>query len=225
MEGKRILLITGGTWHNFNGFAEVVDSVFDSVGCTVDVTRDLNALKRLPESGHDAVLIYTCLTENNEDGSPATNRLTDEQARPLADWVAAGGALLGVHGATVSSQSSSVLEKLLGGLFLAHPPAFTFGGATVFPFPFMVHPMFGKHPITEGIDAFSVHDELYIDRCGPDVTVHMVGIDRGTAHPMVWSRTEGKGRVARIALGHDERVWGLPAYQRLMVQALAWTLG
>jgi type 1 glutamine amidotransferase len=38
---------------------------------------------------------------------------------------------------------------------------------------------------------------------------------------MVWSRSEGQGRVVHIAMGHDEKVWNLKPYQRLMLQAVA----
>jgi type 1 glutamine amidotransferase len=44
----------------------------------------------------------------------------------------------------------------------------------------------------------------------------------GVAYPMVWSRTEGNGRVAHIAMGHDVKVWNLQPYQRLMLQAIDW---
>jgi type 1 glutamine amidotransferase len=82
--------------------------------------------------------------------------------------------------------------------------------------------MFGEHPITAGIEAFTVHDEFYIQTHTPDVQVHMVACDRGAAYPMVWSRTEGRGRVAHIAPGHSQEVWDLEPYQRLLLQTIAW---
>jgi type 1 glutamine amidotransferase len=40
----------------------------------------------------------------------------------------------------------------------------------------------------------------------------------------VWSRLEGQGRVAHIAMGHDEGVWRLAPYRQLVIQSLQWLL-
>ena len=34
--------------------------------------------------------------------------------------------------------------------------------------------------------------------------------------------TDMEGRVAHVGMGHDEKVWCLRPYQRLMLQAIAW---
>lgn len=105
-------------------------------------------------------------------------------------------------------------EAVLGGAFITHPPQFAF---TVYPLP-------TQHPIVDGIEAFTVHDEFYIQRFDPAVQVHMVALDRGTAYPMVWTKPEGAGRVAHIAMGHSALVWAVPMYRQLMLQAAAWIL-
>jgi hypothetical protein len=104
------------------------------------------------------------------------------------------------------------LKELMGGMFVEHPPQFSF---TVFP-------LYGGHPITDGIEAFIVHDEFYMELHESDVNVHMVGLDRGVAYPMVWSRRDGEGRVAHVAMGHDAKVWKLAPYRRLMLQTVDW---
>jgi uncharacterized protein len=156
--------------------------------------------------------MYTCLSENKEDGTPATTLFQDLHAEPLARFLAAGGSLLSLHSATVACQTSPLLQKLSGGVFVGHPPAFAF----------TVYPTYNQHPITQGVTAFSVFDEFYVQRIEPDVTVHMIALDRGVAYPMLWTRSEGKGRVAHIAIGHDARVWNLPPYQQLIRQAVDW---
>jgi len=209
----RILLLLGGTWHDFDGFGRAFAGWFPDA----EITCDLASLDAL--EGYDVVAMFTCLTPENEDGSPADQVFTDRHATPLAQWVVRGGGLLALHGATVSALTSPALERLVGGAFVSHPPA-SDSDETVFPF--TVHPMSGEHPISCGVDAFPVRDEFYVERHGSDIAVHMVAIDRGVAHPIVWTRTEGKGRVARFTLGHDARAWSLPAYERIVAQAVAW---
>ena len=211
MKPQRILLLLGGTWHKFDPFAAYVTALLAPDGHIVEATRDFASLRQLA-GRFDVVMSFTCLSANKEDGSPASNRFSDALAQPLADFVSGGGAYLAVHCATVACQDSAVLRQLTGGVFLGHPPAFNF----------TVYPMHLEHPITAGVGAFSVFDEFYQQQIEPDAAVHMIALDRGVAWPMVWSRTQGKGRVAHLAPGHDERVWNLPAYQRLVRQAVGW---
>ena len=75
-----------------------------------------------------------------------------------------------------------------------------------------------------GIEAFTVHDEFYMETHTSAVQVHMVAFDRGLAYPMVWSKTEGEGRVAHIAPGHSREVWDLKPYQQLLLQTIYWLM-
>jgi len=123
MKSKRILLVLGGTWHDFEGFGRTIGPVLTRAGYDVSMSYELDELTQLRHEKNDAVMLYTCLTAKREDGSRATIRLTDEYATPLAKWVAGGGAVLAVHAATVSGQSSRVFRRLIGGVFVRHPPA------------------------------------------------------------------------------------------------------
>jgi type 1 glutamine amidotransferase len=216
MSGKRILIILGGIYHDFEGFASAVKPILERAGHTVQTTYDLDALTRLDDAGYDLVMSYTSLSSRREgQGDTHPETLSSSQTDSLIRWVGGGGAFLSVHCATVSSASNPKLKAFLGGVFLNHPPAFTF----------TVYPSAREHPIIAGISAFCVEDEFYIQAYAPSLDVHMVAIDRGIAYPMVWSRREGKGRVANITMGHSEKVWGLDAYQRLMLQAVDWLTG
>lgn len=214
MADKRVLLILGGMFHDFEGFTAALRPVLEGAGYAVDATYDLDTLARLEGSPYHAVLDDTSLSKHRE-GLPATTpqTLTAEQTNGLVRWVRAGGALVGVHSATVSGIENPAFQALLGGRFLNHPPQFCF----------TVTPAFKEHPITAGVEAFTVKDEMYIQEYEDSIQIHMVTVDRGVAYPMVWSRTEGQGRVAHITMGHGPQVWSLPQYQRLILQALAWT--
>ncbi len=213
LNGKRILILLGGQWHDFDGFAGAMKSLLEPRGVQTEATYDLDRLLHLEENQYDIVLSYTCLSARKEGNNPTgPERLTDAQVDGLASWVRQGGALLAAHAATVIGESDARLGNLIGGVFLSHPPQFAFA----------LYPMFEQHPITAGLEAFTVHDEFYIETHTPDVQVHMVAFDRGVAYPMAWSRSEGRGRVAHIAPGHSQDVWSLKPYQQLLLQALEW---
>jgi type 1 glutamine amidotransferase len=209
------LIILGGMYHDFEGFTGAMKPVLEEAGYQVNETYDLDSLTRLNDMGVDIVLSYTCLTPHQEgEVRDEPQKLTDAQIEGLRSWVQAGGALLGAHSATVVGRSGPGLGELLGGVFLEHPPQFAF----------TVYPMHAEHPITEGIEPFTVFDEFYVQRLEGPVDVHMVALDRGKAFPMVWSKTEGQGRVAQVSMGHSEKVWDLPPYRQLMLQALRWAV-
>ena len=213
LTGKKILILLGGIWHDFEGFTKAVTPLLEAEDCIVEATYDLDCLKQLDQMGVDILLSYTCLGKHREGyNDTGPEYMTDEQVKGLRDWVQSGGALLAAHAATVIADSDPSLGDLMGGVFVSHPPQFAF----------TVYPMYGEHPITEGIEAFTVHDEFYIERLVGPVDVHMAAVDRGTAYPMVWSKREGQGRVAHVAMGHSELVWDLPLYRKLMLQALGW---
>lgn len=213
MPGKRVTLLLGGMFHDFQGFETHVRPVLEAAGHTVTPSYDYDDLCGLSGTC-DVVLSYTSLSRHRE-GMPTTTpeSFTPEQTQALVEWVRGGGALVGVHSASVMGKDNPPMQALLGGRFINHPPQFVF----------TVYPTFREHPITEGVGAFSVHDELYVQEYDPSINIHMVTVDRGVAYPMVWSRLEGQGRVAHITMGHDAKVWTLPPFQRLLLQALDWS--
>ena len=220
-EGNRkALILVGGSWHNFEGFVASFRALFPD--WTVEASYDLDVLLSLDSSSTgagssvDLVVGDTCFARYN-DGREETGpfAMSNEQIEALGEWVRGGGAYLPYHSGTVLGDSSPEFGKLNGGVFTGHPPAYSFS----------VYPMFGDHPIREGVSVFSVYDEFYMERLVDHVDVHLVGIDRGVAYPLAWSKKEGRGRVAHVALGHSEHVWNHPMYQKLMRNTVAWLLG
>lgn len=212
---RSMLIILGGLYHDFDGFMRTMKSLFETKGWFVENTYDLDILTRLDKEDYDVVLSYTCLSKNTpEQKIPTPERLTDEQVRSLTGWVQKGGGLLAVHSATVVGEPDPKLSLLLGGAFLSHPAPFTF----------TLYPASDEHPILNGVSAFEVYDEFYIERCEPSVAVHMSSRYEGVTYPMVWSKLEGVGRVVHIAPGHFPEVWGHPLYQRLVTQAVHWLI-
>ena len=212
---KSVLILLGGMWHDFDGFANVMKPVFEAEGYQVDATYDLDVLRSLDRAGCDLVLMYTCLSKHRQDHDDrGPEKMTGEQISGLRRWMQQGGGLLAVHAATVIGDSSPHLGRLFGGIFLSHPE----------PFSFTVTPLAHEHPITAGISAFEIYDEFYIQKYDPRVEIHMAAVYQDRLYPMVWSRSEAKGRVAVLAPGHFPAVWKDSTYQRLMLQAAGWLL-
>jgi len=209
-QSPHILMLLGGTWHDFDGFERSVGGVLRDRGAKVEPTYDLASLKHLND--FDVVLNYTCLSQTREDGTPLERRFTDDDVVLLENWVSRGRGLLMAHCGTVACQASPKLAKLVGGVFIRHPPALTFE----------VFPTTSGHQVTAGVRAFEVRDEFYFHRVDTEIAVHMVALHDGVAHPMVWTRQARHGRVAVVAPGHDGGVWVVPQYQQLITQSVDW---
>ncbi len=210
---KRALILLGGMWHDFDGFARSVRPLLEAAGWQVESSYDLELLTRLDDQACDLVLTYTCFCEHAEGlDNSGPEGMSAAQIDGLTRWVRAGGAFLPAHASSAPGKSDPGLPELTGGFFVEHPPAFVF----------TVYPVYAPHPITAGIEAFPVYDEMYMEQCDPSVEVHMLSVERGVAYPLVWSKTEGRGRVAHVALGHFEAVWELEAYRQLMLQTIGW---
>ena len=213
MKAKRILILLGGTWHDFDGFAKSVKSLLRNKGWEITATYDFDELFKLKEGKYDIVISHTCFSKQNWKGDEDVPEMfTDAQLNALVEWVWKGGAFLASHAATVLGKTNLLFGELMGGVFREHPPECDFN----------VYPVYGEHPIVKGIKSFKVHDELYIQEFEPSVNIHLVALYNDTVYPMAWSKREGDGRVAHIALGHSPKVWNSPPYKKLFLQTINW---
>lgn len=80
-----------------------------------------------------------------------------------------------------------------------------------------------SHPVTSGMQAFTVVDERYCELVLAEgnhvLAVHDV---EGAAHPAVWAR-ESPVRAVVSSLGHDERSYDSEEHRMLLARAARWT--
>lgn len=179
-------------------------------GHDVTVTDDRDALT----GEYDVLVDY--LTDST---------LTDEQLDALLAHVERGGGYVGVHCASDLTSTAAddpdellaereepfpELRDLIGGHFLTHPKQSEYGVDIV-----------ADHPITEGVDDFTVFDEPYQVEVG-DVQV-LATMDHSDLeeYPVVWTN-EDEGRVAYISLGHTDEALEHESFVRLLRNAVAW---
>ena len=204
MESPHVLLLCGGTIHDWRGVGDVMGSRLSDDGC--DVTRvddDLGVLDELTPERYDTVALYWTRGD-----------ITDAQMSGLSRYVREGGGFVGVHGATASFRESPEFHALLGGLFIGHPP----------PRRYMVSLRDTDHPITRGLpEEFEVVDEQYTYDYDPRVNVLATALWKGVVHPVVWTKPWGAGRVAYHALGHDAGIAQQEMFGELLTRCVRWT--
>ncbi|MGQ9732195.1 MAG: ThuA domain-containing protein [Candidatus Zipacnadales bacterium] len=199
---KNALLVIGGTYHPFETCAEILSATLKASNVCKTTIADRKALTR-PEK-YDLVIMYT-----------GGGKLTPTQEKNLCEFIKTGGGLVAIHASNVMDEANASYLEMIGTRFVSHGPISEF----------TVHVKPG-HQITNRVDTFRVTDEFYIcEKRTKRFEVLATGLWHGEEHPMVYVRPYGKGRVCYIAMGHDERTFRQPMFQRLVGKAARWVAG
>ncbi len=156
-------------------------------------------------SHYDAVMLYA-----NHDSISA------EQFAALSSFVASGHGFLPIHCASYCFRNEPKFIAMVGGLFKSH-------GTGVF----KARILDRTHPVFEGVNEYETWDETYVhDQINEQGRTLLAERVEGDRHePWTWVRQEGKGRVFYTASGHDERTWTDPNFQKLLRNAIVWSVG
>nr|WP_281375258.1 ThuA domain-containing protein [Aquabacterium terrae] len=149
--------------------------------------------------------------------------LPDPEA--LIAWVRAGGAFVGVHSASDTLHGFRPYIDMLGGEFHHHRDQVHIEAVNLAP----------EHPATRHFGARwnlgGLLEEIYLLQNHRRETVQpLLALDRHPHsgepgyHGLSWCKPFGRGRVFYTALGHNESVWELPAFQQHLAGGIAWVL-
>ena len=149
----------------------------------------------------------------------------DRARRHLEQYVREGGGLVVLHFALYAFPTWDSYRELLGRVWVgrvtgkkisAHPPRGTFA----------VRVVDASHPVSAGLDDFEADDELFSKLQGSGKIRTLLSARSPLTdadEPVAWVREFGEGRVFACILGHDTRARELPAFRRLVTQAVLWT--
>ena len=225
MSRRSNLILVGGIFHDFQASAEALSDVLAPLGIESRIEPDLDAgLASLATNPVDLITVNALRWEmigekydpyrDNEAYSPST-----ATRAALANHLETGGALLGLHTASICFSDWPEWSQILGGRWVwgtsFHPP----------PERITVTPAERDGP--DALPAFEVHDELYTDlTLEPGVEVLAYGRSEAMpkAQPVLWRHTVGPGRVIYDALGHDSASLLHPPHAKWLTESVAWAL-
>lgn len=225
----RILLFAGNDahkWHNWERTTPAIKAALErDPRIKVEVTRDIEDLAKKTLADY-AVIVQNYV--NWHDPTP----LSDAAKAALVKFLQDGGGFIVPHFA------GSAFHDSLPQAEAADWPEYrrivrrvwdhkgksghdNFGK-------FTVNPTETKHPITEGLKAFGVTDELYFRQAGVEPIEPLISARSkvtGKDEPLAWAYTYGKGRVFQTLLGHSERTYDAFEAREMIRRAAAWVAG
>lgn len=155
--------------------------------------------------------------------------MSSAQKMALLNFVRSGGGFLGVHSATDTFYTWPDYLDLIGGYFNGHPWHQSVTVEVVDPSDPLVAFLGNLLQFDDEIyqisdfDYRGSHVLLRLDQSSVDLTkpgVHQ----RFYGWPLAWIRFYGQGRVFYMALGHEASVWKDARYQRILSNAILWSI-
>jgi putative membrane-bound dehydrogenase-like protein len=211
LKGPRVLLVGGGSSHDFVKFFGATDKAFlGSVAGWVEFTQNANGVPAIMKDLD--VLVWS-----------ANQPIANETAKALTDWVNAGKPLVLLHPGTwyLWKNFPEWNSVIVGGGARGHD---NFGE-------FEVNIENRAHPVTIGVtEQFKITDELYNFIPDPkgtpiEVLASATSPKSGKTFPQVFIVKHPKARIVGITLGHDAKAHDLPEFQKLLKQAVLWAAG
>lgn len=221
----RNVMLIGGIYHPFEEAAATLADLLGKLNVDSVITSDVDeAVEELATADMFTLYALRWRMLNHDKYIPFraewAYELPESHADRIQEFVETGGAMLGLHTASICFDTWYEFSQLLGGVWrweqTFHPPL---GSVEVDPV--------GDHPATHDIAAFTLTDEIYHKlEIAPSSQVLLRGrVPGGDWQPISWAHEVGDGRVIYSALGHDGASLQTPAHSRFIGQAVRWLMG
>jgi type 1 glutamine amidotransferase len=216
MGDLKALVVLGGHDFEHDGFFGMLDSL---PGISYDQTwypEAADSLQLERASEYDAIVFYDY-----------ANSMSERQREGFLETVRGGKGLVFLHHASSSHTDWPEYRRIVGGHWDDRSFAIDdaeYGPSTFHPDQrFEVRAVDRDHPITEGIEPFTLEDETYgnwyID---PSVSPLLETDDEPGERILGWTHTYGPARVVYLQPGHGEPTYSNDNYRRLIVRSISW---
>lgn len=212
------LVLIGDQPHEPGHVEDGLRPAFEATGVVPHFTVDVKALSA-PNLAKVRLLVILRdgLQRPTSDARDNFIWMTPEQERAVVAFVESGGGFLNLHNSMGLYPPDGPYLHLVGGRYTGHGPLERF----------RVEVVDAEHPITRGVEGFSVPDEQHTP-IYDEKRVHLLlrsrSDDGKTVAAAGWVREPGRGRVCHLAPGHTREALLHPMYQRLLRNAVRWCL-
>jgi type 1 glutamine amidotransferase len=213
-EKIRVLLFTGGHGFAKEPFFQIFQDNPEITVTQVEHTKNTaDGWERADLAAADVVVLYDM---------PKT--ISPAQQERMCSLFARGTGLVVMHHSLVSVHGWTDYERIIGGIYPTNSPPGTSATGYRHDVEIPVVVATRDHPITAGLQDFTVKDEIYWGyRVGPDVTPLLTTTHPESGKPLAWCRTEDKSRVVYLQLGHGSPCYEDPHFRDFLARSIRWT--
>ncbi len=214
--GIRVMLIYGGHDFETNQFLKVFRDNPEITLATAEYPAAEAWFEPARARDYDVLVFYDMWQKLSPGGKSN-----------LVALIQGGKPLVAMHHTLAASQSWDEYANIIGGKY--HETKWRKNGVEQpkstyqHDVDFTVHIADREHPVTQGIQDFTIHDETYggFD-VHPDSHVLLTVNAPTSGRDIAWTKTYGTARVIYLQLGHDHQAFENANYQRLVRQAIRW---
>jgi type 1 glutamine amidotransferase len=210
------LVLVGDQPHEPGHVEDGLRPVFEATGVVPHFTVDVKALTAENLAKVQLLVILRDGLQRPGTGEKSNYVwMTPEQEQAVVQFVENGGGFLNLHNSLGLYPEGGPYLKLAGGRYTGHGPLARFRVEVLDP----------DHPVTRGVQAFSVADEQHAPI--HDKKVHLLlqsRADDGKTAAAGWVLEPGRGRLCHLAPGHTREALLQPMYQVLLRNAVNWCL-
>jgi uncharacterized protein len=209
----RILVVTGGHAYDTSEFAEM----FNSYDCFEFEIVEKPEAWRILMSGeeYDAMIFYDMWQD-----------ISEEHKQVFLNEFKKGTGMVFLHHSLCSHQEWPEYQQLVGGKY--YVPANTLDSSRVSGYRhdinLHIEIIDPDHPVTKGIEDFSIRDEGYYNTSQLPVTYSLLQTDHPDCSPVVgWAHEVKNAKVVYLMGGHDIHAYQNKSYRKLLANAINWT--
>lgn len=215
-EPPEVLVVTGGHGFDKKQFRKAFSKCTDMKLDIVQHEEFAGMLENGSVVECDAVVLYNFKT-----------RLTDAQRAAFLNMLDQGTGLIALHHGVAAYPEWQEYPEIIGCKYFLKPQEWK--GTKherckwKHDVEMQVHIAAEDHPVTEGLQDFTLTDESYYGQCfDPDATVLLTTTAETSDEPLAQARNFNGSRVSYIQLGHGAHAFNDPNYQQLLAQAIRW---
>jgi len=213
----RILVITGGHDYKADQFNQMLASLGDNIKYQISELPAAYDMF-LPENRnkYDVLVFYHMW-----------QKITDEQAKILADCIREGKPLVALHHSICAYDDWPEYFNIIGGKYF-HKPTTVKGKeypacSYIHDLHFKVKIVNPENPVTKGLSDFEIFDETYKGYYVEEGVTPLLTTDEPSSAPVIgWTKTYGKARIVTLQSGHDTPTFENPNFRKLLKQAIEW---
>ncbi|WP_303677800.1 ThuA domain-containing protein [Bacteroides caecimuris] len=210
----KTLVLCDDYWHP----GEVIEAGMKPLEDKLDISYIHDAKDMLTHELLEKYQVIVCCKGDQINGANQNiwfeENVTEVMPEDFGEWVSEGNGMLFIHAGNTYKKGSG-FAKLAGSFFLGHPPRCTVELELI------------EHPITEGVNDFSIRDEHYqIEVTESNIDIFMKSISKEGGEQIAgYTKELGKGRICVLTPGHILDVWRKHEYLKLVYNAIEWSAG